>query len=998
MTTYYNYLGQAMAVSSDQGPFVNGDPNGGVTITAPPGPSSVSVNGGNYDTLIASQGDNTFYVNNITDVVQAASGLSGIKTIVSYAGGYTLPANVQNLTFYGAGNWGAGNSLGNLIVMGGDEQSTLDGGAGDDVLVGALDAGTDFQFEAGGGHDVFYNFHPALSTVRISGAAFTSFSQIQGAMQQAGSDVVLTVDANDSIIFRNMTIAQFQPRDFLLPLDRSQLGAMTFHDEFSSLQLFSAATGQGQWRADFGDDPTKLDDYAITSNSEKQLYTAPNFKGQDGWDLSAYNPFSIEGGGVLDITTGRFSQADGQHTWGQAYYSGMLNTRGVFMQKYGYFEMRAQLPTDMGSWPALWLVQDPYNGAEADILEHLGMYPDVNFSRVNDAGAVTGHTTYMPALSGFHTYGMLWGPQTTSFYIDDMAVMQVATPASWTKPMYMILDLALGGWGGPIDEAALPAQMKVDWVHVYGLASSPVQVETGAKAYTAPAGVDSVTLIGAGQTVTANASGDALVSNNAGNHLIGGAGGDAITLGGGGDVAAGGGGADSFLVNTLPATASHITDFGTDDRLDLTGLLSSLGYAGADPVADGYLKIAADGSGNAQVWANPHTTGSTWSLVTTLDGVAASTVRAPGGVVTETGGGTGGTGGGGTSVSTSDPSYTAPAGVTDITLTGSQQTVHGNDLGDTFHSNNTGNVFFGGAGGDVFALGRAGDWATGGAGNDIFAFAETPWAGGHITDFASGDAVDLTGLLARSGYTGSEPVGAGYVKITDDGAGDAQIWSDLDQVSPGLGWWLVTTLDHVAPSQVQAQGDLVVMAGSGGAGGTGGTGSTGGTGGGPTAVSTSASPYTAPAGVTDITLTGSQQTVHGNDLGDTFHTNNSGNVLAGGAGNDVFDLGRGGDWATGGGGNDTFAFAETPWAGATITDFAAGQDRMDLTGLLARSGYAGSNAIGDGYIRIVDDSAGDAQVWSNLDKVVPGYGWYLVATLDHVAASSLHMSGAFVTG
>src|SRR5262249_52509131 len=99
MTTYYNYIGQAMDVSGDQGAWVNGDPNGGVTITAPPEPASVSVNGGNYDTLIASDGDNIFYVNNVTDVVQAAAGLSGIKTIVSYSGGYTLPANVQNLTF-----------------------------------------------------------------------------------------------------------------------------------------------------------------------------------------------------------------------------------------------------------------------------------------------------------------------------------------------------------------------------------------------------------------------------------------------------------------------------------------------------------------------------------------------------------------------------------------------------------------------------------------------------------------------------------------------------------------------------------------------------------------------------------------------------------------------------------------------------------------------------------------------------------------------------------
>jgi beta-glucanase (GH16 family) len=828
MTTYYNYLGQAMAVSADATTWVNGDPNGGVTITAPPGPSAVSVNGGNWDTLIASQGDNTFYVNNITDVVQAASGLSGIKTIVSYGGGYTLPANVQNLTFYGAGNWGAGNSLNNLIIMGGNDANVMDGGAGNDVLVGGLGE-NDFQFEintngAPGGHDVFYGFHPNLDTVRIAGASFTSFAQIQSAMQQVGSDVVLTIDQNDSITFRDMTIAQFQPRDFLLPLDRSQLGALTFDDEFSSLQLWNASTGQGHWQTNFGGDPTKLDDYAITSNTEKQLYTAPNFKGQDGWDLSAYNPFSIEGGGVLDITAGKFSYADSQHTWGQAYYSGMLNTRGVFMQKYGYFEMRAQLPTDLGSWPALWMVQDPYKGGvEADVLEHLGMYPDVDFVRTNDAGTVTGHTSYIPALSGFHTYGMMWGPQATTFYIDDMAVLQVATPASWDKPMYMILDMALGGWGGPIDETTLPAQMKVDYVHVYGLASSPVQVEVGAQTYAAPAGVNSVTLIGAAQTVTANNAGDALISNNTGNHLIGGTGADTFTLGGGGDTATGGGGADAFVVNALPTAAATITDFGTDDRLDLTGLLASLNYAGSNPVADGYLKFAADNAGNAQVWANPKTTGSVWTLVATLDGVASTALQAQGDVVTSGsggggtggggtggggtgGGGTGGggTGGGGTAVTTSASPYTVPDGVTDITLTGAQQAIYGNNLGDTFHSDNNTNYLFGGTGNDTFDLGRGGDWAQGGGGNDVFAFAATPWAAGGVTDFNAGDKVDLTGLLQASGYTGSDPIGAGYIKITDDGSGDAQIWSNLNST-----WWLVTTLEHVQASSLHVSGAFI---------------------------------------------------------------------------------------------------------------------------------------------------------------------------------------------
>src|SRR3569833_3852866 len=176
MTTYYNYLGLAMPVSVAPSTYVvdDGGPDGAaqghVTLTAGDGNVAVDSHGGTYDTLIGGNGDDTFYLANSTDVVQVASGLTGVKSIIVWDGGYTLPDHVQNLTFYGAGNWGAGNALDNLIVMGGNDHATYDGGGGNDVLVGGFGE-NDFQFEAGGGganHDVVYNFHPEQDTVRIS--------------------------------------------------------------------------------------------------------------------------------------------------------------------------------------------------------------------------------------------------------------------------------------------------------------------------------------------------------------------------------------------------------------------------------------------------------------------------------------------------------------------------------------------------------------------------------------------------------------------------------------------------------------------------------------------------------------------------------------------------------------------------------------------------------------------------------------------------------------
>jgi hypothetical protein len=340
------------------------------------------------------------------------------------------------------------------------------------------------------------------------------------------------------------------------------------------------------------------------------------------------------------------------------------------------------------------------------------------------------------------------------------------------------------------------------------------------------------------------------------------------------------------------------------------------------------------------------------------------------------GGGSGG-GGSGSEVFTSDPTYTAPDGVTIIHLTGANQTVTANNAGDVIWSDNTVNHLIGGSGNDVFHLGRGGDIATGGGGNDIFSYAEVPWNGGHITDFGPGDVIDLTGLLHQAGYTGDDPVGAHYLSILPTIVG-----AELQVFAVGR-LWEIGRVDGVAPADLQVNGDLITLSASGA--------------GGP--VSTSASSYVAPADVTSITLTGSQQHIDASatTTGVTINSNDTGNTLVGGSGADVFHLGRGGDVVTGGAGADDFLYAQTPWAGGVITDFDAAQgDRIDVGGLLQASRYIGSDPFADGYLKYTTDSSGDAQLWSDIN--LPGNdGWWLVATLDGVSTSSLHYANGLIT-
>jgi len=481
---FYNYAGVAVKESATPTSANYGTTAGGETLVAPAGNSGVDSAGGGEDLLIKdTDGDKTFWVKQFTDIVQVADGLTGTDSIVAWSS-YQLPDNVENLTAYGAYNYVAGNDLDNLLQTGNDV-NTMYGGGGDDVMVGGFGANA-FLVVAGEGNDVIYNFETFQDTVRLPGTVFATFAEVKGAMEQVGSDVVLNFAATDeTLTFRNHVIADFRPENFLLPLDWSLIGDLTFHDEFDSLQLYDFSTDSGLWQTKFDGPPKNVDTYSISSNQEQQVYTTADFQGTADHALG-YDPFSVNDG-ILTITATRFNIVDEQSALGRPYSSGMINTRGIFEQKYGYFEIRAELPDELGTWPAFWLVTDPYTpGVEADPLEHLGYVDYGHFVRANDAGTVTGATAFMPDPTGFHTYGLLWTPETTSFYLDGIAVLVMDTPESWVKPMYMIANLAMGGWGGPVDDSVLPAQFNIDYIRAYGLESGVEEVVH--KTPTAPSG------------------------------------------------------------------------------------------------------------------------------------------------------------------------------------------------------------------------------------------------------------------------------------------------------------------------------------------------------------------------------------------------------------------------------------------------------------------------------------------------------------------------------
>jgi Ca2+-binding RTX toxin-like protein len=132
--------------------------------------------------------------------------------------------------------------------------------------------------------------------------------------------------------------------------------------------------------------------------------------------------------------------------------------------------------------------------------------------------------------------------------------------------------------------------------------------------------------------------------------------------------------------------------------------------------------------------------------------------------------------------------------------------------------------------------------------------------------------------------------------------------------------------------------------------------------------------------------------------GQVYTSPGPGSTVTGGAGADTLNASQGSDILTGGGGADVFRWGKEPWSPATVTDFAVGSDKLDLSALLQASGYTGSDPVADKYISLTQqgsdtlvlfdrDAAGTAQQWPN----------YIIKLQGVTGATWSQLSGGGVT-
>ncbi|HMA14095.1 MAG: family 16 glycosylhydrolase, partial [Bacteroidota bacterium] len=492
--------------------------------------------------------------------------------------------------------------------------------------------------------------------------------------------------------------------------------------------------------------------------------------------------------GVLSITARSVPAALQPFVNGYDYASGLLTSFNNFSQTYGYFEIRADMPEGAGVWPAFWLL--PANGGwppELDVIELSGAEPQrlimTAHSQASGSHVIERHHAEVADTDGFHSYGVLWGPERIAWTYDGVVVAETETPADMHEPMYMLVNLGLGGFTGTPNQAALDAglAMKVDYIRAYGIDGDQAEQPAPGPAPQLPDGS------AADDTLTGSAAADMLDGGDGDDLIFGLAGADLLFGGNGDDTLQGGGGLDTYdggagrdTVTYAGATIGLAANLGTG--------IANL-YNGDEQLL--FIENLIGGSGNdtliGDAGANRLDGGAGNDL---LFGFAGEDLLVGGaGDDTLQGGGgddryDGGAGSDTVSYASAGKSLAVDLAAGTATFTGgserldSIENVIGGSAGDTLSGGEGANRLDGGAGNDVLRGLGGNDTLIGGAGSDTFGFARLDQAGGDgadtIVDFSkSQDRLSFTDLVDADddGAIDLDDLLASVASVTDTGQG-----------------------------------------------------------------------------------------------------------------------------------------------------------------------------------------------------------------------------------
>ena len=226
---------------------------------------------------------------------------------------------------------------------------------------------------------------------------------------------------------------------------------MVFSDEFDGSSLdekkWTSAYPWGRSRKTVG---------------EEQWYAPDAFKVANGkLQISAWRtPGAVHNGEVFD------------------YSSGLISSHKSFTAQYGRFEIRCKMVNGQGLWPAFWLLPITTEWPpEIDVFEAYGHKPNsVSMHAHYEEGGKnhdSGETYQGPDFTqDFHTFAVEWTPEKIVWLVDGVKRHELVGKSPH-EPMYMLANMAVGGYAGSPDATPFPASFDIDYIRAYESTNAP---------------------------------------------------------------------------------------------------------------------------------------------------------------------------------------------------------------------------------------------------------------------------------------------------------------------------------------------------------------------------------------------------------------------------------------------------------------------------------------------------------------------------------------------
>jgi beta-glucanase (GH16 family) len=299
------------------------------------------------------------------------------------------------------------------------------------------------------------------------------------------------------IVFLIECIFAEVPQTITSPLGKKF--TLKFHDEFDAVKDKDGQPyiDRTKWQTTFWQGSSER---SLFGNGEAQYYTDKDYNGNGSIPGEILNPFVFEKEGITTIKAWRVPEQLWKKYWmgiERCFASGLLISDKHFDFQYGYVEGRFKLPPNRGTWPAFWLLgNDPSKGTpekahewppEIDIFEFFGHRPTKHSSAVhpikgeNVPWGFGYNEVGFNITEDFHTWALEWNQDDIVFLFDGKIWARTKTTNSLRRPMYLLINLAVGGtWysqemtaahtphkAWEVDETTMPWKMHLDYVRVY---------------------------------------------------------------------------------------------------------------------------------------------------------------------------------------------------------------------------------------------------------------------------------------------------------------------------------------------------------------------------------------------------------------------------------------------------------------------------------------------------------------------------------------------------